>query len=73
MSSATCGVAVAVSAIDRAGPERARGVGQREVVGAEVVAPLRDAVGLVDDEQADARRRSARRRSAGEAKRSGAT
>ncbi len=32
-----------------------RGVGQAEVVGAEVVPPLRDAVGLVDHEQAHAR------------------
>ena len=38
-----------------AGAEVARGVGQAEVVGPEVVPPLGDAVGLVDHEQADAR------------------
>ncbi len=40
---------------DRPGAEPARGVGQAEVVGPEVVPPLRDAVRLVDDEQADPR------------------
>ena len=53
MSSATVGVAVAVSAIGRLGADGAGGVGEGEVVGTEVVAPLRDAVRLVDDEQAD--------------------
>ena len=37
----------------RLGPDRGGGVGQREVVGPEVMAPLGDAVGLVDDEQPD--------------------
>ena len=55
MSFATCGVAVAVEANSERAPSIARGVGQAEVVGAEVVAPLRDAVGLVDDEHADPR------------------
>ncbi len=40
---------------DRLGAEPARGVGQPEVVRPEVVPPLRDAVRLVDDEQADLR------------------
>ena len=39
----------------RAGPERPGSVGEAEVVGPEVVPPLRDAVGLVDHEQADPR------------------
>ena len=38
---------------DRLRAEPARGVGEAEVVGTEVVAPLRDAVRLVDDEQPD--------------------
>ena len=38
---------------DRLGLQPARRVGEAEVVGPEVVAPLRDAVRLVDDEQAD--------------------
>ena len=38
---------------DASRAEPARGVAQAEVVGAEVVAPLGDAVRLVDDEQAD--------------------
>ena len=38
---------------DRIGAEPAGGVAKAEVVGAEVVAPLRDAVRLVDDEAAD--------------------
>ena len=53
-------------------PERGDRVVQAQVVGAEVVAPLGDAVGLVDDEQRDraaARGPRGRRR---EAKRSGA-
>ena len=40
---------------DRLRPQPARGVGEAEVVGAEVVPPLGDAVRLVDDEQADVR------------------
>ena len=63
MSFATCGVAVAVEATSARAPEIARGVGEAEVVGAEVVAPLRDAVGLVDDEQADPRVARCARRS----------
>ena len=53
MSAATCGVAVAVEATIDLRPEPARGVGEPEVVGPEVVPPLRDAVRLVDHEQAD--------------------
>ena len=53
MSRATCGVAVAVDAMIASASQPARGVGEPEVVGPEVVAPLRDAVRLVDDEQAD--------------------
>ena len=55
MSSATCGVAVAVEATIASRAEPARGVGEPEVVGPEVVAPLRDAVRLVDDEEPDLR------------------
>ena len=51
MSSATCGVAVAVEATIASAPEPARRVGQPEVVGPEVVPPLRDAVRLVDHEE----------------------
>ncbi len=40
---------------ERARLQVPRGVGEAEVVGAEVVAPLRDAVRLVDDEQAQPR------------------
>jgi hypothetical protein len=40
---------------DRLRPEPAGRVGEAEVVGAEVVAPLRDAVRLVDDEEPDPR------------------
>ena len=40
---------------DRLGLQPARGVGEAEVVRPEVVAPLRDAVRLVDDEQPDLR------------------
>ena len=72
MSRATCGVAVAVSATIARALEVARRVGEAEVVGAEVVAPLRDAVRLVDDEQPDAHARICST-NAGEAKRSGAT
>ena len=54
-SAATRGVAVAVEATIDARAEAARGVGQAEVVGPEVVPPLGDAMGLVDHEQADAR------------------
>ena len=39
---------------DRRPFQRANGVGQGEIGGAEVVSPLRDAVGLVDHEQRDA-------------------
>ena len=53
MSSTTAGVAVAVSASTRAAPELARALRELEVVGTEVVAPLRDAVRLVDGEQRD--------------------
>ena len=41
---------------ERLRAQPARRVGEAEVVGAEVVAPLRDAVRLVDDEQPDAGR-----------------
>ena len=41
---------------DRLGLQPARGVGEAEVVGPEVVPPLRDAVRLVDDEEPDLRR-----------------
>ena len=40
---------------DRVGLQPARGIREAEVVGPEVVAPLRDAVRLVDDEQPDLR------------------
>ena len=53
-SRATRGVAVAVEATSARAPSVARGVGEAEVVGPEVVPPLRDAVRLVDHEQADA-------------------
>ena len=49
-------MAVAVEATSEPRAERARGVGEAEVVGPEVVPPLRDAVGLVDHEEPDARR-----------------
>ena len=55
MSAATCGVAVAVEATIASRAEPARRVGEPEVVGPEVVPPLRDAVRLVDHEQADPR------------------
>jgi hypothetical protein len=45
---------------DRPGAKVARRVGEAEVVRAEVVTPLGDAVGLVDDEQADTRLADAR-------------
>ena len=73
MSFATCGVAVAVSATIARASQVARRVGEAEVVGTEVVAPLRDAVRLVDDEQAEPRALDLLARSPGEAKRSGAT
>ena len=57
----------------RLGAERPRGVGEAEVVGPEVVAPLRDAVGLVDHEQAHPHLGACARGSPGAAKRSGAT
>ena len=72
MSAATCGVAVAVEATIAPGAEPARGVGEAEVVGPEVVPPLRDAVRLVDDEEPDVDLAIASR-NPGEEKRSGAT
>ena len=61
MSSLTFGGAVAVSASTGGWFERAHGLAEAEVRGAEVVPPLRDAVRLVDDEQRDlARSRGAR-------------
>ena len=54
MSATTAGVAVAVSASTRSAVELARPLGQLQVVGPEVVAPLGDAVRLVDGEQRDA-------------------
>ena len=53
MSSATAGVAVAVSSDRRAAPDPPRGVGEEEIIRAEVVTPLRDAVRLVDHKQPD--------------------
>ena len=47
------GVAVAVSARTRSRADVARGLGQLQVVGPEVVAPLGDAVRFVDGEQRD--------------------
>ena len=73
MSSATCGVAVAVSADRRPRAHPSRGVGEREVVGTEVVSPLRDAVRLVDDEQSDLRAPAIAAANPGDANRSGAT
>ena len=71
ISSATCSVAVAVQAITVGRAEPVDHAAQPQVVGAEVVAPLGHAVGLVDGEQVDlARARSAARNDA-EAKRSG--
>ncbi len=52
-SVATRGVAVAVDATIASGAQHPRGIRQPEVVGPEVVPPLRHAVGLVDHEQAD--------------------
>ena len=54
ISAATALVAVAVQAITVGRPSRSAICGQAQVVGAEVVAPLRDAVRLVDREQVDA-------------------
>ena len=71
MSTATRGVAVAVSAIV-AGGRAPRGRGEPAVVGPEVVAPLADAVGLVDHQQVTRRSAIAARKRAF-AKRSGAT
>ena len=51
MSSRTGGVAVAVSAEELPGPELADALAEREVGRPEVVAPLRDAVRLVDRDQ----------------------
>ena len=55
MSATTAGVAVAVSASTRSAPKLTRPRRQLEVVGPEVVAPLGDAVRLVDGEQRDGR------------------
>ena len=80
MSSRTSGVAVAVKARigrpagDSVGAPAAPGrVGERAVVGPEVVAPLRDAVGLVHGEAREGRLASRSRRKASDANRSGAT
>ena len=55
MSPATRGVAVAVAAKMERAPSARGDVAEAEVVGPEVVAPLADAVRLVDDEQPDVR------------------
>ena len=52
MSARTSAVAVAVSASTGGLPSRFDDGAEREVVGAEVVAPLAHAVRLVDDEEA---------------------
>ena len=52
MSAATAGVAVAVEATIARAPSQRAASAEAEVVGPEVVAPLRHAVRLVDDEQA---------------------
>ena len=74
MSSATCGVAVAVSAIVRRAPSSRDAVGEAQVVGTEVVTPLGHAVRLVDGEQRDGaaehRLAEARRRRTARARRS---
>ena len=57
MSSITASVAVAVSARTVGLPRRGSGAADLEEGRPEVVAPLRDAVRLVDDEQADRMRR----------------
>ena len=51
MSSCTRGVAVAVSAITGAGRSCGQALAEHAVVGPEVVAPLRDAVRLVDRDE----------------------
>ena len=58
---------------DRHGSQRARGVRQTEVVGAEVVPPLRDAVGLINHEEPDPGATPCRSIKPRAAKRSGAT
>ena len=58
---------------DRLRAEPARRVGEPEVLRPEVVPPLRDAVRLVDHEEADLARARMRSRKPGEANRSGAT
>ena len=63
-------VAVAVQAITVGRPSRSAICGQAQVVGSEVVAPLRDAVRLVDREQVDRRWARASRKTV-EPKRSG--
>ena len=55
MSARVGGAAVAVSATTGGSPEPLDHRAQPQVVGPEVVPPLGDAVGLVDDEQRDAR------------------
>ena len=57
MSATTAGVAVAVSASTRSAASSRAALGELEVVGPEVVAPLGDAVRLVDGEQRDPRAR----------------
>ena len=65
MSSRTCGVAVAVSAIVGGAPSRSRTSRDAQVARPEVVAPLADAVRLVDGEQRHADLAEALGRSAG--------
>ena len=51
MSCWTVGVAVAVRAMMGAGRRRGKVLAERAVVGAEIVAPLGDAVGFVDGDE----------------------
>ena len=60
MSSRTFSVAVAVSAIVGGDAERAEMLADAEIRGPEIVAPLGDAVGLVDGDEADAALREQR-------------
>ena len=71
MSSITASVAVAVSARTVGLPRRGERAADLEERRPEVVAPLRDAVRLVDDEQADRMRRAAGRGTPASASRSG--
>ena len=73
ISSRTGGAAVAVSASSDRVAQRLAHVAQPQVVGPEVVAPLRDAVRLVDDEERRAGRAQARRRVSALASCSGAS